>query len=166
LLTQLRANGEKFLSVLSVSEPLDSVATLVAAPHRETKNNLSINRIAQQFPWRYLWRSRFSTKHSGLISAVRTGILGYVEATPVIGTLKLHLAWAAMPAFRGVAEGRHGIIAHGRLLSLGLAGFESVERMKELGLRVVKDRVRRSLAPRKVDAPPISPRIKATAHGR
>ena len=104
-----------------MSKPLDLLAAVVAAPQLHAKNDLSINSIPQQFQRRGLWRSRFSIKHSGLISAVRTGILGYGDATLRIATTEHQLAWAAMAAFRGIAEDGHGIVAHFRSFMLHAA---------------------------------------------
>jgi len=111
LLTQLRTDEEKFFSVESLPKPFDLLPAVVAVP-RATKDDFAVDGIPQQFPPRQLCGIRFPIKVSGLISAVMTGVCGYVAATLLIRTNGLRLAWATMTAFRGVAERSHGIIAH------------------------------------------------------
>jgi len=118
LLTQLRTKTEEFFSVFSVPKPFDLLAAALTG-ERAAKDNFAVNRIPQRFP-RHLCRSRFSIKHSGIISAERTGIFGYIAATLLVGTSEPLLACSAMTAFCGIAEDGHGIIAHFR--SLRFAG--------------------------------------------
>jgi len=116
LLTPLRTKAEEFLSVFSDPKPFDFSTAAVAAKGA-AKKDLAVDDIPEQLPW-WLCRSRFPVKRSRFVSAVWTGIRGYVAATLWIRTYSLQLAFWTVSAFRGVAEHGHGIIAHTGLFAL------------------------------------------------
>jgi len=111
LLTPVRTKGEKFVRVVLVPKPFHLFAAVVAI-EGASKDHFAIDDIALRFPPGRLCRSGLPIKRSRLVSAVWAGISGYVLATVLIGTNGFRLAWATTPAFRGVAESGHGIIAH------------------------------------------------------
>ncbi len=106
----------KIFSVDPVPKPFHFFAAFVATK-RAAKDDFAVTDIPEQLPWR-LSRSSLPIKRTRLVSAMRTGISGDVAATVLVRTNGLGLAWAAMPAFRGVAEGGHGFVTHSCVLML------------------------------------------------